>query len=138
MERIDAVGRSAPSARPPRVVFLFDWKPLVAAGEESFPGELLALAGAQNAVRGGGKYPKLGVEGLAALDPDVIVDGSGHGDGSLDAAAADPALRAVRAVRDGRIRKLTSTAALRPGPRLGEGVEELARLVRDGSAAASP
>ena len=128
---VDEVGARAPSSTKPRVVLLFDLDPLVAASDDCFPGELLALAGAENPVKGPSKYPKLGAEGLLALDPDVIIDASSmaNGESARDPRLIVPGFGELRAVREGRLRNLASTASLRPGPRLGEGLRELARLV---------
>jgi iron complex transport system substrate-binding protein len=129
-EKVAAVGsRVAPEKRP-RVVFLFDFKPLIAAGTDSFPADALALAGAENAVKTGSKYPTLGAEGLLALDPDVIIDGSG----GAYAESADVLLRAItgladlRALREGRVVRLQGSAALRPGPRIAAGIEQIAKI----------
>lgn len=113
-----------------RVVMLFDWKPLVAAGSKSFPDEIIALAGGVNPVSGG-PYPKLSTEGLLSLDPDVVLDGSGGAyDESPEALVASiPGLSALRAAKEGRLRRLPGSSALRPGPRIGEGVEVVAKLV---------
>lgn len=119
------------ASRPcPRALFLFDWKPIVVAGPGSFPDELLRIAGAVNAMKEGDKYPKLGPEAFFALDPDVIVDGSGHGDVKT-AAGSIPGLDSLRAVKEGRLHALASAAALRPGPRIGAGIAELARFFHE-------
>jgi iron complex transport system substrate-binding protein len=114
-----------------RVVFLFDWKPLVAAGPNSFPDEIVALAGGDNVVTSGGQYPRLGVEGLLSLDPDVVLDGSAdaYPDPPEVLVKQTPGLEALRAAKTGRLHRLASTAALRPGPRIGDGVVEVARLL---------
>ncbi|NUO48745.1 MAG: ABC transporter substrate-binding protein [Polyangiaceae bacterium] len=126
------VRQKTASLPKPRVLFLFDFRPLIAAGPGSFPDELLSVAGANNVVQAGGKYPRLGLEALFAADPDVIIDGSGHGEASPTRRDV-PALETLRAVRDGRIHALASSAALRPGPRLGAGMAELARLIHGSS-----
>ena len=117
----------------PRVLFLFDFQPIVAAGPGSFPDELVTRANATNVVSAGGIYPRLGAEGVLALDPDVIVDGSAPGAYAEDPVAllrAIPGLSALRAVRESRVARLEGTAALRPGPRIGEGLRQLARVIR--------
>ena len=132
--RIREVEASVRDAPHPRVLFLFDWRPLYAAGPRSFPDELLRLAGATNVVEAGGQYPKLGVEGVIALDPDVVLDGSAgaYAESPEAIARSTPGLDALRATKAGRIHRLGSTAALRPGPRIGDGVAEIARLVHGG------
>ncbi len=129
-EKVTAVGRRVASEKRPRAVFLFDFKPLIAAGTDSFPADALALAGAENAVKTGSKYPTLGPEGLLALDPDVIIDGSA----GAYAESPEALLRSVtglaelRALREGRVVRLEGTAALRPGPRIAAGIAELAKI----------
>ncbi len=106
-----------------------------AAGEKTFYNELISRAGGKNALRGeksGYPYPKIAQEGLAALDPAVIIDLVGertfyhameHID--LDKVFNEKYLRGqwlagakVKAVRSGRISILDGTIYLRPGPRL--------------------
>ncbi len=116
-----------------RAVILFDVAPIVAAGPGSFPDELLRLAGGENAVTRGGAYPTLGLEQLLAMDPDAVIDAAGVGDaagGGVLAQRGAPGWRDLRAVREGRVRAVDSAAALRPGPRIGEGLASLARALR--------
>ena len=117
--------------REERAVLLFDWKPLIAAGPSTFPDELLRAAGASNPVTGSGKYPKLAAEGLLALDPDVIIDGTGgaYSESALELLASVPGLTSLRAAKNQRVYRLQSAAALRPGPRVAQGVRELAGLL---------
>jgi len=116
---IDEVAAGAPSSAKPRVVLLFDLDPLVAASDDCFPGELLALAGAENPVKGPSKYPRLGAEGLLALDPDVIIDASSmvRAESARDPRVIVPGFAELRAVRKGRLRSLGSTASLRAARR---------------------
>jgi iron complex transport system substrate-binding protein len=115
----------------PRVALLFDFRPLVAAGPGTFPHELLVAAGADNPITGAGKYPKLSAEGLLALDPDVILDGSAgaYSERPEQLLSEAAGLSQLRALRNGRVYRLPSTAALRPGPRLAEGVREIAAFI---------
>ncbi|HSN96758.1 MAG TPA: ABC transporter substrate-binding protein, partial [Candidatus Nanopelagicales bacterium] len=118
-----------------RVALLFDAGPIVAAGPGGFPDELIRLAGGENLITRGGAYPTLGSEHLIALDPEVLIDGAadlheGAAAGSRLAALRDaPGWRELRAMREGRVRPLASAAALRPGPRIGDGLAALARAI---------
>lgn len=129
-EKVAALSTRVASEKRPRVVFLFDFKPLIAAGTNSFPADALGLAGAENAVVTGSKYPTLGPEGLLAVDPDVIIDGSA----GAYAESPDALLRSIsglaelRALREGRVVRLEGTAALRPGPRIASGIEQIAKI----------
>lgn len=105
----------------PSVVVVVDWSALVVAGPGSFLDELTRRARAKNLITQGGHYPSLNLERLLALDPDVIVDASqGMGDTGRAPAHTVPPWSSLRAVREGRVRALTSEAALRPGPRVVE------------------
>jgi len=130
-DELTAIHTRVGGAAPVRVVFLFDWKPLVAAGPKSFPDEVLTLAGGENVVTSGGQYPRLGPEGLLALDPEVVVDGSAgaYAEPPDVLLRQTPGLEALRAAKSGRLYRLASTAALRPGPRIAQGVAEIAAFL---------
>lgn len=126
----DVERRVAERARP-KVILLFDWRPLVAAGPDTFPDAVLRLAGGVNPAQGTGKYPKLSVEGLLGIDPDVVIDGSAgaYSESPAELARSIPGLEALRAAKAGKLFKLEGSAALRPGPRIGEGAAQIARML---------
>lgn len=101
-----------------------------AAGEASHIGELLARLGAVNIVPASlGSVPKLNPEFVVRADPQVIMLAA-DGDGPL---AARPGWNRIRAVREGRICRFTpaeSNVVSRPGPRLVEAAQILARCLR--------
>ena len=134
--RVAAVEAEVVSLPRPRVLLLFDFHPLVAAGPGAFPNELLALAGAANVVTTGGEYPHLSPEGVLALDPDIVIDGSAGAYPDPPAVLLNgvPGLSALRALKVGSVVRLATKTALRPGPRIGEGVAELAGLIHPGGA----
>jgi iron complex transport system substrate-binding protein len=111
-----------------RVVMVFDARPLFVAGPGGFPDELIHLAGATNAVRGGGAYPTIDIERLLALDPDAIIDATDDRPGNSRLAEGE-GWTSLRAVKGGKLRKLGSAAALRPGPRIGAGLLAVARAI---------
>lgn len=129
--RIEEIGARIEGRAAVRAVMLFDWKPLVAAGPESFPAEIITLAGGTNAVKSGGKYPKIGVEGLLTLDPDLLIDGSAgaYPEPPDVLAKSIPGMEALRAVKTGRVLRLEGTSALRSGPRIAEGIAQVAKLM---------
>ena len=99
------------------VLLLVGHRPLVAAGEKTFIGELASMAGLKNVVTGERSYPAINTEFLLAKDPDVIIDlgmGSETG-GSLPAALRD------------RVVKM-DIADFRAGPRVGEAVRKLQNI----------
>jgi iron complex transport system substrate-binding protein len=140
--RIAEVEASVHGRARPRAIMLFDVTPIVAAGPGSFPDELLRRAGADNVIVRGGAYPTIGIEHLLALDPDVLLDGISDGgvavgQGRVASLRNDPGWRDLRAMRAGAVRAIDSSAVLRPGPRIGDGLAALARAVHGPSSAAS-
>jgi iron complex transport system substrate-binding protein len=132
--QIEGVRAAVALRKTVRAVMLFDVAPIVAAGPNGVPDELIRVAGGDNLITRGGAYPTIGLEHLLALDPDVIIDGAAdaHEGGGLRGVAAQrdaAGWRELRAVREGRVRGLDTSAALRPGPRIGDGHTALARAL---------
>jgi len=105
-----------------------------AAGSDTFYDGVLRIAGGDNAVTGGlARYPELSREGLASLDPDVVLDViAGLEDRRLDLEAVHESwmrLTELRAVREQRINVLVGDQMVVPGPRLPEMVETIARAL---------
>ena len=81
-DRLDAVALAVAAEVRPRVVVVVGHeigagavRSVWAAGPDTFYDGVLEIAGGRNAVEGGVvRYPELSREGLAALDPDVVVD----------------------------------------------------------------
>jgi ABC-type hemin transport system substrate-binding protein len=111
---------------PQTVLFVFGRDPggvanVDAAGKGTFLDELIRCAGGKNAVDTG-PYPKLRLEEIVRLAPQVIIDNAG-------AADAWSALPTVPAVRDGRVFAVKDNALLIPGPRLPQSIERLAEMI---------
>ncbi|MHB8836614.1 MAG: ABC transporter substrate-binding protein, partial [Candidatus Methylomirabilia bacterium] len=78
--RRDAVRARVASSRPVTVFVAIDRAPLISAGDGTFVGELLALAGGRNiAGESPIKYPVFSLEQLLADDPEVILDAADPG-----------------------------------------------------------
>ncbi len=129
--KLDAV-EAAEKKRPRvRVMLVFGLRPVVVAGPEGFPNEMLARVNAENVVKKGGAYPSISFETVIAMDPDVIVNAAiaeSHGSQPITKDAAG--WQSVRAVKEGHVASLADEAVLRPGPRIADGVESLARAIR--------
>lgn len=131
--RLDAV-RAAVAGRPrPRVIAL-EWLDPPFAGGHWVP-EMIEIAGGTDAVaRPGDCSARLTWEQVAAADPDVLVampcgfDEAGAR-AQLELAANVPGWRSLRAVREGRVHAVDANGCFsRPGPRLVDGIERLAKI----------
>ncbi|GLI64433.1 hypothetical protein VaNZ11_007703 [Volvox africanus] len=139
---------ATPAPKRPRVLILQSLQPLVEPGR--WVPEMLALAGATSCLaQPGGTDVVLSWHDIRErAAPDVLIiltsqGGSGgrrgatHGSPSvmqdrLAALATQPGWWCLPAVRDSQVYLMQSTYCVRPGPRLVDGVELLARLLMPG------
>ncbi len=130
---LDAVALRVKGKAAPRVLILYDHRPVIVAGKGSFADGVLPLAGGINVVTEGAvAYPTLSLETVARLKPDVIIDASM---GARSAAGLDATrdllgrLTSVPAVKNNRLYVLAPGVLMRPGPTLARDVEILAGLL---------
>jgi len=111
--------RTRAASRPKaRALVVYGWRPLVVAGPGSFPDELLAATGYTNVAAGAsGPWPTFSAEAAIAARPELVLDASAAHDGPEALPALAP-----------RVRRLTSDALARPGPRLPEALALLEAL----------
>jgi iron complex transport system substrate-binding protein len=126
---LSSVDRALGDLRRPRVVLLLALAPAVAAGPRSFLDELLGRARAQNGVSSGPAWQTVGLEELAELDPDLVLDATASPGSPPGVDPAAPGWQSVRAVQEGRVVAVGDSRVLRPGPRVAEGLAILARAV---------
>ena len=133
-ERSRSVTERLRGAKPLRVLYELDAvdpaRPFV-AGNGGFYGELMTMAGAENVFADvQGPSTQVSLEQIVARDPQVILlgdTGSPVNPQSPQAVAARPGWSAISAVRKHRVHGVESERITRPGPRLMEGLEEMAR-----------
>ena len=126
--RMAAVSEKVKNLSRPRVLYVVWIDPLIVAGRATVIDDLIRMAGGENTVRASG-FPPYGLEQVVAHPPDVILLGSdrpGSDDGAL--LSRLPAWKEMRAVREGAVRLVDTNVMHRPGPRIAEAVELLARL----------
>ncbi len=112
-----------------RVLLIFGLQPIVAAGPATFANEMLSHAGATNVIREGNAYPTLGIERVLALDPDIVINAAMAEAHSEEQISQSAGWRELRAVREGHLSALKDESVLRPGPRVGDGLALIARIV---------
>lgn len=130
--RVDAIRarvETIPEASRPKVFHEMWDEPLMASGPGTIMDDLIRLAGGVNvAADAKTLYPKYSLESLVAKNPDVIVY-TFHND-----IAQNPGKgwAGIAAVKEGRVYQLTDDLVSRPGPRIVDGLEELARRIHPG------
>lgn len=121
----------------PQVLLVYGHEPLVAAGPGTFGHQLLEAAGAENVLADADtQYPRLDIEKVVELRPEIIVDTArveSPGDDEFWASHT-----AIEAVRRDRVRYLTDPVVLRPGPRLPEALRKLGRAIHGADGAGEP
>lgn len=117
--------------RAPRrsVLLVVGIRPLVAVGGKNFIDELIALAGGDN-IAGSAAQPWLNLpeEYVVARAPQIIIE-AGMGSEREQSGKRWGDLQSIPAVKERRVYSYPSDKILRPGPRFGEALAELARLI---------
>jgi ABC-type Fe3+-hydroxamate transport system substrate-binding protein len=130
VQRTIARVRDATRGLPRPRVFWRIWDaPLITIGRGSFLSQLVDIAGARNVYEDiASPSQQVAFEDVVRRDPEFILVGPEGG----DVVGRDPAWRAIRAVREGRVRIVDTTLVGRPSVRLGEAAVHLARLLHPG------
>ena len=127
--RVAEVKTRTAGATRPRVFYVLNSDPLMTAGPGSFIHQLIELAGGTNVAAGAPvPYPRLSLEEVIRQDPQVILFPVGDEEGIPDQ-EQQRWLRwpTLSAVKQNRFVRIPSVLLDRPGPRVVDGLERLAR-----------
>lgn len=132
--RVAAVDEKiAPISARPTVFYELDAtdpaKPFT-AGKGTFITQLIDRAGGQNIASDIEGYPQLSLEQVVAADPAFIVLGDARYGVTPESIAQRPGWENLSAVKSGQIFPFNDDLVSRPGPRLVDALEELAKLLR--------
>ena len=123
---IARVGEATRGLPRPRVFWRIWDAPLITIGRGSFLSQLVDIAGARNVYEDiPAPSQQVTFEDVVRRDPEFVLVGPEGG----EVVARDPAWRAIRAVREGRVRVVDTILVGRPSVRLGEAAVHLARLL---------
>ena len=117
----------------PRIYYELD--PLLfTVGPGSYIGSLFETLKTVNIAAGARSlYPQLGPEVVIEEDPQIILLGDslqfGNGEETLDTVKARVGWSDISAVREGRVHPVDADLISRPGPRVIEGLESLAKVI---------
>lgn len=128
-----AVERRLAGAPEVRTLLLVGRAPLIAAGPGTFQDDLITRAHGRNVAGGTGRtWAPVSLEFIVAQAPEVIIDAGMGNEEAPDHAAAlafwDP-FPTIPAVRDKRIHGYRAYELLRPGPRVAQTLETVARFI---------
>ena len=135
MARVDAMTAKTSAVTQRPVVFdeLDDTEPSKpwTPGPNTFMSQLINLAGGVNAGDiAADQYAQLSLEQLVAQDPAIIVLGSAtYGGQTPELVAQRAGWESIAAVENGAVYTFDDNLVSRPGPRVVDGLEELARLI---------
>ena len=115
----------------PRVFFELD-KSLFTVGPGSFIHDMIVRAGGENIAGDADRpYPQLSLEVLLQRDPEVIIitDIGPYGGETPESVRARPGWQTISAVKNNRIVPINPDLVNRPGPRIVDGFEAIARAL---------
>jgi iron complex transport system substrate-binding protein len=137
--RLDAVSRRIAGRKPPRVLFVVWFRPLMTAGPQTFLSDVIRRAGGEPLGRGlQGEWPKLSVEEALRLQPDVILFPQTQAFApNREEFRTLAGWKDMQAVQEGRIYFVSDTI-VRASPRLVDALEEVSRYLHPGASGAKP
>jgi iron complex transport system substrate-binding protein len=128
-QRAAAVEVAMKTVKPVKVFYQLSGEPLYTIGRESFLTDLVRRAGGVSATADvPGAFPRFSDEAALAARPDAIILPTGGSMGNANAKIAAP-LKNSPAALNNRIYKINDDHLSRPGPRLIEGLEEMAQAL---------
>jgi iron complex transport system substrate-binding protein len=134
-ERINAVTSlvtNLSDEERPNVFYVVWHDPLMTAGDDTLPGQLIELAGGKNIFGNLSSYPTVSLEAVLDGNPDVIIAGTGMGSGAdapLNWAQNESRLQKTEALKDGKVFSINTDLTGRYGPRIVDALYEMLRLI---------
>ena len=133
--RIKAVAdrtASLTDTQRPRVFYVVWHDPITTVSSITRIHELIVNAGGINIARDlTDDYPTISLEAVIQANPQVIVATSGHGSGAnspFEFASTEPRLKDIDARINSRVYQIDANLFSRPGPRIVDALEEMARM----------
>jgi iron complex transport system substrate-binding protein len=130
-QRIAAIRNKLDMVAQVRVLYVLNSQPLITVGPGSYIHQVISLAGGSNiASQATVPYPHLNMEAVLKEDPEIIIFPIGNAEG-IPPAEQQEWLRwtSLSAVKQGRLHQISADVLNRPGPRIVEGLEALARVI---------
>ena len=133
IEAVTDITANLSEAERLRVFYVMWHEPLMTVGADTLILKLIGMAGGVSIVQDMvDDYPMISLEAVIQANPQVIIAGSGMGEGAdlpFQFALNDDRLDGVDARINNRIYEVITDIVGRPGPRIVEGLEQLARMI---------
>jgi iron complex transport system substrate-binding protein len=127
--RAEALDASMKSVKSIKVFYQVAGEPLYTIGREAYLTDLVRRAGGVSVTADvPGAFPRFSDEAALASRPEAIILPTGGSMGTANSTVA-PALKSSPAVLNNRVYKINDDHLSRPGPRLLDGLEEMARAL---------
>jgi iron complex transport system substrate-binding protein len=130
-QRIAAIRSKMEAVARVRVLYVLNSQPLITVGPGSYIHQVINVAGGSNiASQATVPYPHLNMEAVLKEDPEIIIFPIGKAEGiSLTEQQEWLRWTSLSAVKQGRLHQISADILNRPGPRIVEGLETLARII---------
>jgi iron complex transport system substrate-binding protein len=129
-ERTVAVEERLRSTKPVLVFFQLSPAPLYTAGRDAFVTDLIKRAGGESVTRDvPGAWPRYSAESAVAARPEAIIMASAESMGGTASDGIAASLNTSPAALAGRVYKVNGDFLTRPGPRLIDGLEQIAHAL---------
>jgi cobalamin transport system substrate-binding protein len=129
--RLSDLDRRLSGAAPRRVLFVVWTDPLISVGRGTFIADALRRAGGRSVVDTKAEWPRVSLEEVVRLQPEVLVFASAHSGNTqrdVDALRTRPGWKNLAAMQHGNV-VVVSDAINRPAPRMVDAIEHLARAL---------
>jgi iron complex transport system substrate-binding protein len=128
-EAVQAKVTTVPEKERPTVFYEVWDEPLMTAGPQTYIGQMIDLAGGRNIFAGIDEdWPQVSAELIVSRNPAVILGPESHAEAlAVEQIVTRPGWSSIAAVQNNRIYLLDSDMVSRPGPRLINILEEIAR-----------
>lgn len=128
-KRAEAVERNVSKIKPISVFYQVAGEPLYTIGREAYLTDLVRRAGGISVTADvPGAFPRYSDEAALAARPEAIILPTGGSMGTANSTIAGPLRNSPAALND-RVYKINDDHLSRPGPRLVDGLEEMARAL---------
>lgn len=128
--RVTATEARVKDVQPVKVFYQLSAEPLYTAGRESFVTDLIRRGGGVSVTRDvPGAWPRFSAESAIAAQPEAIIMATAESMGGSSNSGVATSLSKSPAALAGRVYKINGDYVSRPGPRLVDGLEQIAKAL---------